>query len=322
MSKRSIPIFLNIDNDYAVPTYVTLFSMLCNYQGSSDICAYILTNEAFSEGNSFLLKSLSEKFQHIKVKILKMDGSFDSVSINQEHITPASLYRLMIPRITDSLIDVKADTCIYLDSDLVVEGDISELFNIDMKGYYVGGVGDWLQLYDDRELPDIPSMDKYINSGVLLINTKQINEADGLRERLEKEGNRNDFLYNDQDAINSVLYDGIKMLPLKYNAMAPDIYQENESFYKQYGKENIEEARKKPLIVHFITDKKPWLYRTTIMADKWWRYVKMQDKETMDNYIIPFLKSHKVPLYKRAKETIKTILKHIGVYYLIKGQIR
>ena len=318
MSDRAIPVFFNIDNDYTVPTYITLFSMLCNHREPSEIHAHILVGKDFSDSSALLLNSLSEKFQQIKVSILKMDECFDSVSINQEHITHASLYRLMIPRIMESLSDGEADKCIYLDGDLAVEGDISELFNLDIKGYYIGGVGDWLQLFEDRELPDFPSMDKYINSGVLLFNLKEINRTDGLKEKLEKEGCRNDFLYNDQDAINSVLYDGIKLLPLKYNAMSPDIYQDNQNFFNQYGKESIIEARKNPVIVHYITDKKPWLFKTTIMAGKWWKYIKMQDDETMQKYIIPFLKTHKAPFHKRVKETVKTIMKRIGIYYMFK----
>ena len=318
MIYKSIPVFFNTDNNYAVPTYIALFSLLYNYRGQSEIHAYILVAEDFSDKNSNLINSLSDRFKFAKIAILKSKNNYALVSINQKGISTASLYRLLIPGIAESLHDEKIEICIYLDSDLVVEGDISELYRIDMNGYYIGGVGDWLQTHDSKDRISIPSIDKYINSGVLLINTREINKTKNLKEELENAGHRNDFLYNDQDAINVVLYKGIKLLPLKYNAMVRDIYQNSPGYFKQYGKENIAEARSKPFIVHFITDIKPWLYKTTTMAGKWWKYVKMQDKKTMDEYISPFLDAHRVPLYKTAKETIKTLLKHMGVFYVFK----
>ena len=65
MSDKIIPIFFNTDNNYAVPTYITLFSMLYNYSGTSDICAYILTADDFSDKNKQMLKLLSEKFNQV-----------------------------------------------------------------------------------------------------------------------------------------------------------------------------------------------------------------------------------------------------------------
>ena len=111
------------------------------------------------------------------------------------------------------------------------------------------------------------------------------------------------------------------MLPLKYNVFAIDIYKNANSFYKQYGAENIKEARKNPVIIHYLSDKKPWLYKTTIMSDRWWKYVKIQNSATLNEHIIPFLKSQKAPLSKRIKETVKTVLKRLNLYYLIKGEI-
>ena len=204
MNKRAIPIFFNTDNNYAVPTYIALFSLLYNYHGSLEINAYILAPDNFSDNNSILLISLSDIFKCVRIRIIRIKDGFDSVLIKQEHISQASMYRLLIPRIVDSIPDTEMNVCIYLDSDLVVEGDISELFNNDINGYYIGGVTDLAQSADRTKSLSLPSMDRYINSGVLLINLIEINNKEGLKEQLEEAGYRDDFYYKDQDAINSV----------------------------------------------------------------------------------------------------------------------
>lgn len=206
-----IPVFFNTDNDFVVPTYISLFSLLYNYRGTSEIHAYIFVGNDFSDKNKFLLNSLSKKFDFIKISIIDLKDCYNNVSLQLGHTTKASVYRLIIPRFASSLNTSQMDTCIYLDSDLVVVGNISELFNIDINGYYVAGVGAPARFRKkDTSLKDIlaiPSLDKYINSGVLLFNLREINNCNGLKERLEKSGYREDFFYRDQDAINSVLYD-------------------------------------------------------------------------------------------------------------------
>lgn len=330
MSNNIIPIFFNTDNNYTVPTYITLFSLLYNYRGLSDIHAYILAAENFSEKNKLLLDSLSNRFKQVKIRIINIENGYDDVSIKLKHISKAAFYRLMIPRIANALTDSQIDKCIYLDSDLIVEGNIAELFNIDIKGHYIAGVGDGLQFLEKdtnyKNVIGIPSFDKYINSGVLLFNIKEINNCDGLKERLEKSGYRDNLLYPDQDSINSVLYDGIKLLPLKYNTMTTLVYSQEKEFYIIFGEKNIIEARKNPFIIHYITDKKPWLYRTSTMSRKWWRYVKMQDQKVFCEYIKPLLKTHSAPPFERiqyrAKHIAKIILKHLGIFDLINSLVK
>ena len=50
------------------------------------------------------------------------------------------------------------------------------------------------------------------------------------------------------------------------------------------------------------------------MADKWWKYVRMQDKEIIREYINPFVASHKAPISEKITETIKTVSTHMEIY--------
>lgn len=315
-----ILVFFNADNNYAVQTYITIFSMMYNYKGSADINACILCPGGYSEKNMALINSLADRFNKLSITVLNMDDKYDKVGISQAYISNASMYRLEIPDIVDNVLGIQIDKCIYLDCDLVVEGDISELYNEDISGYYIGGVADPLQFYKKyskhAQRIGIPDRKQYINSGVLLINLKEINTAPEVREKLEKAGLKEEMLYKDQDAINYALYGGIKLLPIKYNAQTVVITKKDKGFHKIYGKKNMKEAQENPLIVHYISILKPWIYTTEYMANRWWRYVKMQDRNIRREYIKPFIKENcRLSFTDTLLLAIRGRLRSTGRYY-------
>ena len=75
------------------------------------------------------------------------------------------------------------DKAIYIDSDTCIPGDISELYNIDLKDNLFGGCTD-ISCQDNEILCEYfrlnagVSIKEYINSGVLLMNMKKLREVD------------------------------------------------------------------------------------------------------------------------------------------------
>ena len=326
MNKSFIPVFFCTDNNYAIPAYIALYSLLQNYKGNLRVKAFVLVSKDFSEKFKRLLNTLSDRYDFFEITIICAPDTYDSVSINCSHVSTATLYRLLIPRILNK-IDSSIEKCIYLDSDIVVEGDIAELYDVDIEGYYIGGVRDRALSCDEmlgvegykkkRKMLGIPSLNNYINAGVLLMNLKEIKEK-RIDSELENTGYRNDFPYNDQDVINTVCYSKIKTLPLKFNAMTTCLYHNSRCFYEQYGRENIIEARQNPVILHYILKRKPWSCSNLLMAENWWKYVKMQDTAIMQEYIQPFLLEQNVSMHDWAREAAKKATIKMGVYNLIR----
>ena len=323
--QKTIPVFFNTDNRYALPTYITLYSLLANHHGSSRIDAYILTTGDFAERYTQLFDSLCTRYQNLRITIIDMEHHYESVKINISYISPASLYRLMIPDIVRSLPDTRIDKCIYLDSDLVIEGDIEELYDVDMEGFPVCGIRDrYLSSPDlaDTEINThvrkslaVPSLSDYINSGVMLLSLRALDES-GKSAELIAEGYNQAYRYNDQDVINKILYGKIKILPLRFNVFTAFIYLSDKDMPVIYGKEEIREARKDPLITHYVADKKPWSHRTMYMASKWWKYVKMQEREVIRAHFEPYAKEHRAPARVLVKDFIKTAAIHLHLYNL------
>ena len=323
--KKTIPVFFNTDNNYALPTYITLYSLLENHHSDSLIDAYILTNGDFAESYKSLFDSLRSRFASLRLTVIDMEHHYESVKINISYISSASLYRLMIPDIVRTLPDTHIGKCIYLDSDLVVEGDIEELYDIDMEGFPVCGIRDRYLSSPDlaeteinsevRRSLGVPDLSDYINSGVMLLDLNRLDESGKTRELIE-EGYNQTYRYNDQDVINKVLYGKIKALPLKFNVFTSFIYLSDKDMIDIYGKEEIRKARKEPLITHYVADKKPWSHPTIYMASKWWKYVRKQEREVKRAHFEPYAKERRAPLRMRIRDFGKTLAIHLHVYNL------
>jgi lipopolysaccharide biosynthesis glycosyltransferase len=123
--------------------------------------------------------------------------------------TKYTLYRLLLPYV------IPEDRLLYIDADAIVNGDLSELYNMDIEDCHIAGCKDIGIL--DCQLQDIgmkPS-DDYINAGVLLMNLKKIRE-DNLTDKWIDMINTRPTSCFDQDMINSTCK--IKLVDNEYNS--------------------------------------------------------------------------------------------------------
>ena len=65
------------------------------------------------------------------------------------------------------------------------------------------------------------------------------------------------MIYNDQDALNVILQDERRQLPVKYN-VTPYHYHKNLDNYPKEMQEEIQESRLDPVVFHFLGPVKPW----------------------------------------------------------------
>ena len=118
------------------------------------------------------------------------------------YCTPYTLLRLLA-----DLIPSMPDKLLYLDIDMMANGDISELYNINISDYEYAAVK---EKYGSKLI----ALD-YINAGMLLLNMKKIKET----KLLEKARNlirTTKMLFADQDAVYRSTTKKL-LLPRKYN---------------------------------------------------------------------------------------------------------
>lgn len=154
----------------------------------------------------FLNKVVQEKNKEnklIKIDVTDLyEREFGHGKNENAYCTPYTLLRLMadlIPQIPDKIL--------YLDMDMMIAKDISELYNTDISEYEYAAVR---EKYGSKIIrPD------YINAGMLLLNMKKIKET-GLLEKARNLIKKRKLLFADQDAIFWSTSKKL-LLPRKYN---------------------------------------------------------------------------------------------------------
>ena len=133
------------------------------------------------------------KLKNHKNSVIKVDVTnlYEKEFLNSPnetaYCTPYTLLRLLADKIDDI-----PDKIIYLDIDMMIANDLSELYDIDISDYEYAAVkekyGCWLIRPD------------YINAGMLLLNMKKIKET-GLLEKARNKIKNKKMLFADQDAV-------------------------------------------------------------------------------------------------------------------------
>jgi len=174
------------------------------------------------------------------VTTISVDSSMFSDWKTLPKINQNMYLRLLLP---DILVDL--DRVIYMDSDILVVGDLGELYSMDLGDTVLAGTYDWLSV-SKHNIGTIP-FDLYINSGVLLMDLnklRRIHMLDKIKEIYEAESIN---IWGDQCLINR-FSEGIKSeLDPKWNQLVMLSDMDDIPY--------VEDAR----VYHFISLVKPWL---------------------------------------------------------------
>ncbi len=124
----------------------------------------------------------------------------------------------------------------------------------------------------------IKDMDQYINSGVLLVNTKKIRE-DNLEKKfyeyipyLKKIGSN----FPDQDVINAVCYNKIKFLSPIYN-YSTSLHRYKGVMPKEFLENFNAKDKEKQIIIHYAGGDKPWKTNKVPFFKDWEKYTKIYE---------------------------------------------
>ena len=146
---------------------------------------------------------------------------------------------------------------IYLDCDLVVCKDLQSLWETNVNYMAVAMAPDlWYQ--DKGTLSRLGINNNYLNSGVIVMNLDYWRKHDVQNRLLAYIIDKgNELIYNDQDALNAILQDERRQLPVKYN-VTPYHYHKNLDNYPKEMQEERQEAIIDPVIFHYLGKIKPW----------------------------------------------------------------
>ncbi len=278
LQKMIVPIVMASDKNYLFPTCVTIISILKN--GNTEIIywLYLLVSPECKGMDDGLFEKIKEEYPNFQYRYLIVDKAiFQGAPITNYHITVETYYRLVISELLPEY-----DKCIYLDGDLIVECDASELYTMGLGSNYLAAVRDvGMQCgqgsYYTKHKKELgfDSMETYFNAGVLVFNLRQIRE-DNMVPKFLAEVQRG-YSIEDQDVLNVTCLEKICYMPVKYNMFSG--FLDKAEFYNCgiFTDDELNEIKNRKMgIVHYAGGRdKPWKNLKSRYAWRWWEYAKM-----------------------------------------------
>jgi UDP-glucose:(glucosyl) LPS alpha1,3-glucosyltransferase len=243
-------------------------------------------------------------YKNINIFFYWLDDSIVEGLQTTQHFSKGMYYRLLIPYILHR----KVDTFLYLDTDVICVGSISEIFSTNLSKKVVAAVPDTIEEYHLYRLYELGFKKEsiYFNSGVMYINTSEwVNNK--ITEKFLSLIGMSSYVYPDQDVLNLILNNSsVVFLSEKFN------YQK----WLKLSREDFYEECKLVSLVHFIGPHKPWSisgYNRIYNYYKSRSFWKKQEFENIDTTL---------GLKKASKYFWKDGNKFISVWYHVRYLIR
>ncbi|WP_394523326.1 glycosyltransferase family 8 protein [Lacrimispora sp. JR3] len=249
------------NDHYARHLGVSLYSLLEHNRESGELQVYILSmglSGQTRERLSVIGKTFGRQITIIELGDLKERFSYE---VNTGGFDLSILARLFVGEVLPDA----AERVLYLDCDTVVLSSLKRLWETDLESYMLGAVMEPTIYPSMKEEIGLLPEDPYFNSGVLLIDMKQWRLKNAQKLLLDFYCSKSGTLFaGDQDTINGALKGQIKMLSPRYNFFTNYRYFRYghlvrlSPVYKNVSKASFQEAKRHPVIVHYMGDERPW----------------------------------------------------------------
>lgn len=282
LGKRTVPIVFAADNNY-VPVLATAIQSMCENASKSFRYDVVVLNNNISWDNQVLMKQGLESFKNVSLRFFNVDSLIEGYKLttSNPHISNETYYRFLIQEVLPEY-----DKVIYLDSDLIVEGDVSEIFNVDLGDNLIAAVKDIdflgnLNFKDNERIQynkntlGMNDPYNYFQAGTLVLNTKGLRELHTTQEWMEFACDSS-LIYNDQDILNRECEGRVTYLPMEWNVMhnCGGRIEKVFTYAPAQEFENYFTARNDPKIIHYAGFEKPWTFADVDLQEHFWKYAR------------------------------------------------
>ncbi|QHS56258.1 glycosyltransferase family 8 protein [Mucilaginibacter sp. 14171R-50] len=264
------PMFLNaiaitIDNNYIQHACVMLRSLDVNVQSQVDV--YCIFDDLSQQNIHRMRREFNSS--RVNLHFIPFDKSvLPALPIKaNDHVTSATFFRIWLPHLLPNL-----DQVLFMDTDIIINGDISEILNLDTGSYPLAAVPDLGMSAEKKRGLGIADGQMYMNCGVLLLNLKYF-RANDLTTQIANFIATYPALceFWDQDAINATIKGNFYQLDYKYNVQS--------GFYEKPAQDvALRNAIQNPVVVHYTGGGscKPWYYQNKHPErDLYYKYLKL-----------------------------------------------
>lgn len=308
--ENNLPIVICFDDNYShsggalIQTIINKASRHKNY----DI---LVLENGVSQKNKKRLVSLIEGSPNFSLRFFDVKA-FDEIKDvhTRAHFSPATYARLFIPRVFRT-----QDRVLFIDADTVVNDDVAKLFELDIGKNLVAAVKDIVMegfvrygtvsdqhtgameaKYYLKDYLGLDDIDGYFQAGLILFNLSQMHQENTYKKLIDALLER-PYWFLDQDIMNRVFQGRIYYLPMSWN-----VFHGNGNTFEFFPGlkfatfSEFLESRKKPSMIHFAGDQKPWNNPSVDFAEMYWNSLRNTPwyEERVNNLVTKRLHDKKV----------------------------
>lgn len=269
-----IPIFFACDDNFVKYTMVSMRSIMDNASKNYQYVIHILNTNICDEMKKAVKDMENDNFT---IRFEDVTDYLTSISDKlplRDYYSKTTYFRMFIAEMFPEY-----EKAIYIDSDTVVPGDISELYFHDLKDNYVGAANEQVMIQENvygEYVEKVLGIDRYhyFNAGLLLINCEQFRENHVLDQFVDLLHTYNFVVTQDEDYLNLICKDKVLWLEQPWNTEVFGDIAYPESEFK---------------MIHYIMVSKPWHYEDARYAEQFWKYAKKtavyeEIQEVLANY--------------------------------------
>jgi len=266
---NKIPVVFACDKLFFMPFMIAVESLLDNKAENTFYDVYCLTP---CEQIEFTEKTdkLRQRYNNFSINFIYMNEHFENVDFGDAKISPVLYYRLKISDLLDDY-----DKAIYFDVDVIINGDLTEIYDVDLSDNYIGAVKHSPNRKWDKIKSYKINKGEYFNAGVQLINLKQLRK-DNMVDKLMSLISEN-FPVLDQDLLNVACVNKVKFMPLRFNFLIKILMHFDVKDARQFYGVEFNEAQKAPLVIHYANPEKPWNFYNMPYQEYWDKYYNLSD---------------------------------------------
>ena len=280
-------ICLASDDNYFCHLALTISSLLDNASNEKFFYDIVILDNGISLKNKKILLNFNNRAQNVSIRIIKTSEYLKGYKLSsRDHINLSTYIRFVI---FDFLKNY--EKVLYLDCDLVINHDVSVLFDINLNGKSIAAVRDTTMctwntnknfkrlshasyLKNDLKLNNVYD---YFNAGVVLFDVNEILKNNITVKSLFELAVSREWKWLDQDILNYLFKDKVYYLEGAWNLLSTNVIKDEiapqttmpEEIYKSFKK-----ASNSPFIIHYAGQKQPIFVDDAEYSDIYWKYAR------------------------------------------------
>ena len=240
----AMTIALACDDNYAMPMATALRSIV-DANDARPIEFHLLTDGLCEESKRKIEQSICGERVCVRWNVISL-GRFAHLR-TLANISRMTFARLLLAEVLPPHIP----RVLYLDTDVLVLGNLDSLWDTDLAGAPVGAVVDGMEAQiksGARHLAAVPRVERYFNAGMLLIDLQAWRQARICDRALNYLNSNPHTPFADQDALNVACDGAWQRLDETWNCQS----------HLQTDFASMDPAAR-PEVLHFVTSRKPWI---------------------------------------------------------------